>query len=80
MCQNPCVDADSSTATDRRRLVQHLRDLIDALDRRVPQVERAGEVTIAREASELRALALQRVAELEAVEGAADSSEPPKNG
>jgi hypothetical protein len=59
--------------------VQHLRDLIDALDRRVPHVERAGETTIAREASELRTLALRRVAELEAEEGAADSSEVPKN-
>jgi hypothetical protein len=57
--------------------VQHLRDLIEALDRRVPHVERAGEVNIAREASELRTLALQRVAELEAEEAAADASKGP---
>jgi hypothetical protein len=80
VCQNPCVDSvpsDPSAATDRKRLVQHLRDLIEALDRRVPHVERAGEVTIAREASELRTLAVRRVAELEAEEGAADSSKGP---
>src|SRR4029077_20296642 len=74
------VDANNSNTAARRRVLQHLRDLIEALDRRVPQVERAGEVTIAREASDLRAMALKRVAELEAEErAAADTVPPPKN-
>ena len=46
-----------------------LRELIAALDRRVPHVENAGEVAIARDARELREKALKRLAEL-AGEGA----------
>jgi hypothetical protein len=42
-----------------------LHELIAALDRRVPHVERAGEIAIAREARALREKALQRIAELE---------------
>lgn len=46
-------------------VVRELRELIAALDRRVPQVQRAGEITIASEAAALRALAVKRLAELE---------------
>ena len=45
-------------------LARELEDLIAALDRRVPRVEQAGEVTIAREAAALRARAVNRLAEL----------------
>ena len=45
-------------------LVQHLRQLIEALDRRVPHVERAGEAAIARDARALKERALKRLAEL----------------
>lgn len=45
--------------------VRELRELIAALDRRVPQVQRAGEVSIAREAAALKARALKRIEELE---------------
>jgi hypothetical protein len=41
-----------------------LRDLVDALDRRVPHAERAGEAQIAREAAALRRAALLRIEEL----------------
>lgn len=41
-----------------------LRELIDALDRRVPQVERAGETRIAFDAAVLRRAALSRIDEL----------------
>jgi hypothetical protein len=41
-----------------------LRDLVDALDRRVPRVERAGETRIASEAAALRTVALRRIEEL----------------
>jgi hypothetical protein len=47
-------------------LVQELRELIAALDRRVPRVERAGESAIARDAAKLRATAVKRLNELTA--------------
>jgi hypothetical protein len=46
--------------------LRHLQELIAALDRRVPRVERVGEVSIAREAASLRDKALQRIAVLQA--------------
>ena len=49
----------------RAELVRELRELIAALDRRVPQVERAGEASIARDAAVLKVKALKRIAELE---------------
>jgi hypothetical protein len=51
--------------SDRTRKLRHLHELIAALDRRVPQVERIGESEIAREGRALREKALQRIAELE---------------
>jgi hypothetical protein len=52
--------------SDRARQLRHLHELIAALDRRVPHVERVGEIEIARDAHALRQKALQRIAELEA--------------
>ena len=46
--------------------IRILQELIAALDRRLPQVQRAGEAAIARDATALRASALKRIAELEA--------------
>ena len=46
-------------------VVRELQELIAALDRRVPQVQRASEASIAREAAALRARALNRIEELE---------------
>jgi hypothetical protein len=46
-------------------LVHDLRELIAALDRRVPCLERDGERDIADEAQALRRAALRRLAELE---------------
>jgi hypothetical protein len=45
--------------------IQILRELIEALDRRVPHIERTGEVQIARDAASLREKALTRIAALE---------------
>jgi hypothetical protein len=45
--------------------LRHLRELIAALDRRVPHVERAGELAIARDSAALRKKALQRIAVLD---------------
>jgi hypothetical protein len=45
--------------------IRHLRELIAALDRRVPHIERAGEIEIARDTAALKAKALERLAALE---------------
>jgi hypothetical protein len=47
------------------QLIRVLRELVAALDRRVPQGHRAGEAAIARDAAALRARALERIQELE---------------
>jgi hypothetical protein len=49
----------------RKATVKELKELIAALDRRVPQVERVGEVSIARAAADLRAEAVKRIEDLE---------------
>jgi hypothetical protein len=49
-------------ASDLRR---HLQELIEALDRRTPHIERSGEALIARDAAELRRRAAERLAELD---------------
>ena len=45
-------------------LARDLQELIAALDRRLPGVEQAGEVDIARDAAALRAKAVERLQEL----------------
>jgi hypothetical protein len=47
-----------------RNVAHELEELIAALDRRVPRVERAGEAAIAREAAALRAQAVKRLAQI----------------
>jgi hypothetical protein len=54
------------TEEDRMRTLRALRELIAALDRRVPHIECDGEIDIARIAADLRERALARIAELEA--------------
>jgi hypothetical protein len=49
-----------------REVVHTLRELGEAPDRRVPQVERLGETRIAREAAALRKEAMNRIQELTA--------------
>ena len=51
---------------ERRRMIEDLRELIRALDRRVPRLERTGEARIARDAAALRERAVDRLARLEA--------------
>ena len=66
-------------AVNARELTRELEELIAALDRRVPRVERAGEESIARDAAALRAKAVNRLAELakqDVVAPAADSDTP----
>ena len=45
-------------------LTREIEELIAALDRRLPRVERASEPAIARDAAALRAKAFERLAEL----------------
>ena len=49
---------------DRDRVIAALSELVEALDRRVPHVERAGETQIAGDAAKLRNDAMARIAEL----------------
>lgn len=55
----------ASKNADRKRAARHLRQLIDALNQRVPHVERAGEAKIAADAAELMKKALKRLKALE---------------
>jgi len=50
----------------RSGILADLRELIEALDRRVPHLEREGEHRIAQDASLLRRQAQERIAEIEA--------------
>ena len=52
-------------ARSDQTLMQDLLELVAALDRRVPRLEREGERDIARDAQGLRRAALKRIAELE---------------
>lgn len=47
------------------KLLRELRELVAALERRTPQVLRAGEAAIARDAAALKVRALKRIEELE---------------
>jgi hypothetical protein len=53
-----------SMAVNTPELTRALQELIEALDRRVAHIERAGEDVIARDAAALRAKAVNRLAEL----------------
>ena len=52
-------------ARSDQSVLQDLLELLAALDRRVPRLEREGERDIARDAHGLRRAALTRIAELE---------------
>jgi hypothetical protein len=56
---------EQKSSESNATVLRHLRELVAALDHRVPQIERVGEAQIARDAAELRERALQRIAELE---------------
>jgi hypothetical protein len=61
-------------------VVQALRELVDALDRRVAHVERLGETRIAREAAALREESINRIHELTAALSDRDISEAERSG
>jgi hypothetical protein len=60
------ADKKTTADGDRADAQRHLRELIAALDRRMPHCERLGEVEIVRAATALKKKAEQRLATLEA--------------
>jgi hypothetical protein len=58
-------DKTTTGGAERTRALRRLRELITALDLRVPHIERAGEIAIARDAAALKKQALARIAQLE---------------
>jgi hypothetical protein len=65
---------------DKDLVVLALRELVDALDRRVAHVERLGEARIAREAAGLRKEAVNRIQELMAAQSDRDTREAERSG
>jgi len=59
------TDKTAGPHSHRADLMFALREIIDALDRRGPQIERAGEMRIARDAAILRREAVARLEELQ---------------
>jgi hypothetical protein len=51
-------------ASDRQAMIADLQELIQALDQRVPRLERSGERQIAQEAAELRDKAVTRIEQI----------------
>jgi hypothetical protein len=59
------IERKRPTQIHRAQKVRELYELVEALDRRVPHVERVGENSIARAAAALKTEALQRIEALE---------------
>ena len=55
----------TTAQAQRDQTVRELHQLIAALDRRVPHMERAGEVSIARATAVLKSEALRRIQDLQ---------------
>ena len=59
------TEAQITIEIGHERLIEQLRELIAALDSRVPHLEREGEIRIADEAAALRQKAIDRLAQLQ---------------
>ena len=59
------IEPTTARESGQARTIRELQELIAALDRRVPHVERVGEISIARAAAKLKIEALKRIEELE---------------
>jgi hypothetical protein len=73
------MDKDAPMANSDH-VVHALRELVDALDRRVAHVERLGEARIAREAAALRNEAINRIQELTAAPSDRETREAERSG
>lgn len=58
-------DAPNDRASLAKETLSDLQRLVEALDRRVPHLERLGEAQIARDATELRQRALSLIRQIE---------------
>ena len=61
-------------------VLEALHEFVDALDRRVPHVERLGETRIARDAAALRQEAVNRIHELSVTQFHRDTQEAERSG
>jgi hypothetical protein len=52
-------------APHRQRMLADLQALVEAIDRRLPQLQRSSELQIAKEAADLREKAMQLIRELQ---------------
>jgi hypothetical protein len=59
------TDQNTPDGVNRTDALRQLRELIAAIDLRVPHIERAGEMAIARDAAVLKKQALARIAQIE---------------
>ena len=59
------TDGQITTEIGHERLIEQLRELVAALDSRVPHLEREGEIRIADEAAALRQKAIDRLGQLQ---------------
>jgi hypothetical protein len=57
--------SSTDTVTQAREVLADLHRLIEALDRRLPRLERSGEAQIARDAAALRERALRLIRQVE---------------
>ena len=62
----PLPAIGENTAAEVQEMLSDLSELIAALDRRVPRLERIGEAQIAQDAADLRARALSLIQRIEA--------------
>jgi hypothetical protein len=74
----PSEVKDAMTTLDPLATIRDLMELIDAIDRRAPQLQRTGEAEIATTALRLRDRAAARIVELERISAAA-SIDPARN-
>ncbi|HKV98251.1 MAG TPA: hypothetical protein VJN96_00435 [Vicinamibacterales bacterium] len=59
------IISQQDRATQAQQMLAELNQLIEALDRRVPRLERIGEQQIAHEAADLRARAISLIRKIE---------------
>jgi hypothetical protein len=60
------MSTTDAAAAAAREMLADLRHLVEAIDRRVPQLERLTEENIAKEAADLRGRAIALIGQLEA--------------
>ena len=60
------IATETGAGSEKRAMLASLYELIDALDRRVPRLERVGEAQIAHDATELRDRAFTLIRRMEA--------------